>query len=105
MTTDNPLPANPVFLDLMTRLHLDEHRAAQYLGVPVFTLRKWLDGTRVPSASVLRLVEVLGIVEALAPALHASLLPEVPEPTAPRRRRGRPRGACTAPQRPLVAGT
>ena len=88
MNTRNQLQANPVFAAMMSRLSLDEPRAAQYLGVPVFTLRKWLSGTRTPSASVLRLVEVLGIVEALAPGLHASLLPEVPEP---KRTRGRPR--------------
>ena len=82
-----PSPNSLLFADLMSRLHLDEHRAATYLGVPIHTLRKWLTGERTPSASVLRLVEVLGIVEALAPGLHASLLPEVPEP---KRTRGRP---------------
>lgn len=83
-----PSPASPLFADLMSRLQLDDHRAAAYLGVPIHTLRKWLTGERIPSASVLRLVEVLGIVEALAPGLHASLIPEPPEPKRPR---GRPR--------------
>lgn len=57
------------------RLNLSEARAADYFGVPVHTLRKWLNGTREPAAAVARLIEVLGMVEALAPALHASLIP------------------------------
>lgn len=67
-------PSNP-FVHLMTRLHLDENQAADYLGVPVFTFRKWASGERQPSAAVLRLLDVLGTVEALAPALHAGFLP------------------------------
>ena len=63
------------FADLMTRLNLDDSKAAAYLGVPVYTFRKWASGERTPSASVLRLLEVLGMVEALAPALHAAFLP------------------------------
>lgn len=68
-------PPNPFNL-LMARLGLDEARAAQYLGVPVFTLRKWTTGTRTPSASAMRLLEVLGMIEALAPAIHQSLIPD-----------------------------
>ena len=65
---------NP-FTDLIARLALDEPRAAQYLGVPVYTLRKWIKGERTPSAAVLRLIEVLGVIEALAPAIHDALVP------------------------------
>lgn len=79
----------PEFAALMARLNLDEPRAAQYLGVPVFTFRKWLTGERSPSASVLRLLEVLGMVEALAPALHDSFMPPAQQATP--RKRGRPR--------------
>ena len=74
-----PDPAPDTFVarvrETMHRLNLDEARAADYLGVPVFTLRKWATGERQPGAAVLRLFEVLGMVEALAPALHASFLP------------------------------
>ena len=59
------------------RLNLDEPRAAAYFGVPVFTVRKWLTGEREPGAAVARLLDVLGMVEALAPALHDSFLPPV----------------------------
>lgn len=57
------------------RLNLNEPRAAEYFGVPVFTVRKWCTGEREPGAAVARLLDVLGLVEALAPALHASFLP------------------------------
>lgn len=69
------LPSNQ-FTQLMDRLHLDEPRAAEYLGVPVFTLRKWVKGERKPSAATLRLIEVLGLIEALAPAMHEALIPD-----------------------------
>jgi DNA-binding transcriptional regulator YiaG len=57
------------------RLQLTDNQAADYLGVPVFTLRKWLTGEREPGAATHKLIEVLGMLEALAPALHESLLP------------------------------
>src|SRR5574343_199227 len=60
---------------LADRLGLNESRAADYLGVPVFTFRKWATGERQPGAAVLRLLDVLGMVEAMTPALHTSLLP------------------------------
>lgn len=69
-----PTIENP-FTDLMDRLNMDDIRAAQYLGVPVYTLRKWAKGERTPSAAALRLLEVLGLIEAIAPAIHAALLP------------------------------
>jgi len=58
----------------------------------VFTFRKWLSGERSPNAAVLRLVDVLGMMEALAPALHASLVPPASTPV----RRGRPAKAKEA---------
>lgn len=75
--------------ETIARLNLDETRAADYFGVPVFTLRKWCSGERQPGAAVLRLLDVLGMVEALAPALHASFLPA--QAATPTRTRGRPR--------------
>jgi hypothetical protein len=59
----------------LERLNLDEPRGAAYLGVPVFTVRKWITGERQPGAAVGRLLDVLGMVEAMAPALHNSFLP------------------------------
>ena len=59
----------------LERLSLDDTRGAAYLGVPVFTVRKWITGEREPGAAVARLLDVLGIVEAMAPALHGSFMP------------------------------
>jgi DNA-binding transcriptional regulator YiaG len=56
------------------RLGLTDNQAADYFGVPVFTLRKWLTGERAPGAATHKLVEILGLIEAMAPALHDSLL-------------------------------
>jgi DNA-binding transcriptional regulator YiaG len=59
----------------LERLHLDDTRGAEYLGVPVYTVRKWITGEREPGAAVARLLDVLGMVEAMAPALHGSFMP------------------------------
>lgn len=78
--TDKKAPQNPDFAPalaaLIERHQLTEARAAGLLGVPVFTLRKWRTGTRAPNAAAVRLVEVLDMVGALAPALLAGLIPE-----------------------------
>lgn len=58
-----------------TRLNLNENRAAEYFGAPLATYRKWVNGDREPAAVVARLLDVLGMVEAMAPALHDGLLP------------------------------
>jgi DNA-binding transcriptional regulator YiaG len=57
------------------RLGLSEKQASDYFGVPVPTLRKWCNAEREPSAATHRLIEILGMIEALAPAIHQSLLP------------------------------
>lgn len=92
--TVRPDPAPDSFAvrvrDTMARLSLDELRAAAYLGVPVYTLRKWINGEREPNAAVVRLFDVLGMVEALAPSLHDSLMPSA-QPATPRTR-GRLKG-------------
>ena len=64
----------------MARLGLTAQGAADYLGVPVTTIRKWIDGTRTPGAAVIRLLDVLGIVEAIAPSIHAAMLPTAIDP-------------------------
>lgn len=64
----------------MERLGLTAQGAADYLGVPVHTIRKWIDGTRTPGAAVIRLLDVLGIVEAIAPSIHAAMLPTAIDP-------------------------
>ena len=58
----------------MERLGLTERQAANYLGVPVFTLRKWVTGERLPNAATHKLIEVLHMVETLAPSIHQLLI-------------------------------
>lgn len=73
-------PQNPQFtadlLALIDRHQLSETGAAALLGVPVYTLKKWTTGERGPGAATIRLLEVLGIVEALAPSLFGVLAPK-----------------------------
>jgi hypothetical protein len=82
---------------LIARRGLCETRAAGLLGVPVYTLRKWIAGQRAPSAAAVRLLGVLGALEALAPALLEVLepapltVPPAPLAPPPRRKGGRPR--------------
>jgi hypothetical protein len=83
MTDKKPpkTPQNPQFtadlLALIDRHKLSEQSAAALLGVPVHTLKKWTTGERGPGAATIRLLEVLGIVEALAPSLFGVLTPEI----------------------------
>lgn len=59
----------------MARMGLTQSEMAAYLGVPQSTLCNWLAGTRNPPRVATRLMYVLGIVQALAPGIHDSLLP------------------------------
>jgi hypothetical protein len=77
--TDKQFSAD--LLALIARRGLSEARAADLLGVPVFTLRKWTAGQRAPNASAVRLLGVLGMLEALVPALLGALEP-APESVA-----------------------
>ena len=72
----------------VARRALDEPSAAGLLGVPVYTLGKWIAGTRAPSAAAVRLLDVLGTLEAIAPAVLEALTPAA-APAAPKRPRGR----------------
>ena len=71
--------SDPAFIDtlrgLAARHSLDKVQTAALLGVPVFTLRHWLAGTRNPTASAVRLLAVLCLLETLHPDLLAALVP------------------------------
>lgn len=87
--TTTQTPHKPAFsariVATMDRLKLSEARAADYLGVPVYTLRKWRTGQRAPAAVAVRLLDVLDLLETLAPALHAGLLPADRAPVVKRK--------------------
>lgn len=61
---------------LMARKGWGQNETARYLGVPHGTFGNWMQGTKKPTAIVGRLLDVLGIVEALSPHIYASLVPE-----------------------------
>lgn len=77
MTNKKPptIPVFPALATLIERHRLTDTQAAGLLGVPVFTLRKWTNGTRSPGAAAVRLVEVFGMLDALAPDLLGHLMP------------------------------
>jgi len=83
MTPTNPPQFTADLLAFTERQALSDTRAAGLLGVPVFTLRKWTSGQRAPSAAAVRLLSVLGTLEALAPDVLAALTP--PEGSKPPR--------------------
>ena len=93
--TDKKPAQNPDFAAalaaLTTRHQLTEQQAAGLLGVPVFTLRKWQAGQRAPSAAAVRLVTVLDMLNAFAPALLDALIP-APVAVVPVKRGRKPSG-------------
>ena len=72
-------PSTPTIAErvsaIQARLDMTDDQCADYLGVPIHTLRNWRTGKRIPSAVVYKLLDVLGMVEALAPSLHGALVP------------------------------
>lgn len=52
-------------------LGLSESGMAAYVGVPLHTWRKWVNGTRTPDAAPLALLDLLAALPDAAPALHA----------------------------------
>ena len=103
-------------IDLKTwqaSLGLSDVAMAAYLGVPVPTLIKWLNGTRAPDSATLRLFGILQRIGRAYPVLHGELMQEAraAAPDVPRRPRGRPANGAgatqaeNAPHGPLEAQT
>jgi DNA-binding transcriptional regulator YiaG len=59
---------------VMERRGMNQAAMAKYLGVPQGTIANWLLGTRKPNKVVNRLLDVLGMVEVMAPGIHDSLM-------------------------------
>ena len=72
MTTD----INTRILALKVRHDWTNVQVAAYLGIPESTVGNWCQGTRKPNRSVLRLLDVLGTLEIIAPEIHAGFMPE-----------------------------
>ena len=83
--TDKKTPVNLEFMAMLATLThgRSDTLAADMVGVPVHTLRKWSNGTRAPSAAAVRLVAVLAMLATLAPDLLAAVCPALPVPAAP----------------------
>lgn len=87
------------------RLGLGEHGMAAYVGVPLFTWRKWENGTRTPDAAPLRLLALLQMIENLddGGVFHAELMRQAREaenkPTGAPKRRGKGKGAASTETR------
>ena len=79
MTTEaqaQPDPTTERIRALIARKGWSNNQTARYLGVPYGTFGNWMQGTKKPSAIVGRLLDVLGVVEVLAPHVHTNLIPE-----------------------------
>lgn len=61
---------------LMSRLGMNQAAMAKYLGVPQGTIGNWLGGTRKPNAVVVRLLDVLGMMEVMCPDVHEGIMPK-----------------------------
>lgn len=79
-------------------LDLSELAMAQYIGVPVHTLRGWIKGTRKPDAAPLRLMHLLQTIETRAPVLHLDLIRDARTNAPVTRGPGRPAKAAPANQ-------
>lgn len=80
MTEQTPLkppipPTATRIAALRERLRLTNTQAADYLGVPIHTYIKWQSGERTPPAVAIRLLDVMGSLETIAPSIHDYFLP------------------------------
>jgi transcriptional regulator with XRE-family HTH domain len=84
---------------IASRHGLSELGMCNYLGVPVSTYRKWAKGERALDSAPRRLLALLAMIEAQAPALHETLIGAArAQDQAPLREKARGKG--NAPGRP-----
>ena len=75
MTIETVSTISDRILAIQERHKMTDEQCAEYLGVPVHTLRNWRTGKRIPAAVVYKLLDVLGLIEAVNPHLHSALVP------------------------------
>lgn len=87
-------------------LGLSESGMAAYVGVPLHTWRKWINGTRKPDAAPCALLDLLASLPDAAPALHALRLENAHKAAKPPRvtqvSTGRKKRASAPPARPVA---
>ena len=81
-----------------SNLGMSELAMAQYIGVPVHTLRGWIKGTRALQAAPLRLMHLLQMIETRAPVLHLDLINDARTSAPAARGPGRPAKGAPAVQ-------
>ena len=76
MTTTKPLktPDNRI-IALRTRLSLSVDQCADMLNVSSYAVIKWENGTRTVSPATIRLIDILEMLEVMAPDMHAQFMP------------------------------
>ena len=83
-------PQSPIqtrLVALNAALCLTHEQVADYLGVSPHTLRKWISGERAPGGLLVRTLDILDLVQTLAPALHDAMVQDVTRaPAAPAKR-------------------
>ena len=92
-----------------TRLGLSELSMAAYLGVPVCTYRKWINGTRTLDSAPRRLLDVLEMIETTieCEGVHTELIEAArahDKPASASKPRGKGKGAPRA-EKPASAPT
>jgi len=76
MTATKPLktPINRI-KELRTRLSLSVDQCADMLNVSSHAVIKWENGTRTVSPATIRLIDILEMLEVMAPDMHAQFMP------------------------------
>jgi DNA-binding transcriptional regulator YiaG len=70
-------PIQSRLVTLRASLDLSHEQTSTMLGVSPHTLRKWIDGERAPGGLLVRLLDVLDLVHAMAPQLHSAMVRDV----------------------------
>ena len=61
--------------DMRTRLALSVTQCADMLNVSTHAVIKWENGSRAVSPATMRLIDILEMLEVMAPDMHAQFMP------------------------------
>jgi len=61
--------------DMRSRLALSVTQCADMLNVSTHAVLKWENGSRTVSPATMRLIDILEMLEVMAPAMHAQFMP------------------------------
>ena len=63
------------FSETRLRLGISREQFSELLGVSMSTANQWESGRREPPAVAFRMLDILQMIEIMAPAVHQSLIP------------------------------